>query len=288
MSVPRRSCAIGSRRRLRAAVAVLLVSSVWLVAGCGDETSSPAAGTFTPRTPGVLTVVTTDVPTPGFWEGTPDHVTGGFEFELARLLARRLGLKTVRVKLEHFHRIVEGQLDGADLALDLITPTKERGRSLTFSSPYLDAPPTVLARTGTSVPDLHTAQTLRWGAVRATTFVGVITSMISPSDPVRIYDNTSDMVTALEDRQVDAVMLDLPLAVVTADRSAGRLHTAAQLPTSELIAAALPKGSGNEQAVSSAFRAFTDDGTIDRLLRVWVGPQAANASSSIPLLETTL
>jgi polar amino acid transport system substrate-binding protein len=269
-------------------VAVLLVSSAWLIAGCGDETSSPAAGTFTPRTPGVLTVVTTDVPTPGFWEGTPDHVTGGFEFELARLLARRLGLNTVRVRLEHFHRIVEGQLDGADLALDLITPTKERGRSLTFSSPYLDAPPTVLTRTGTSVPDLHTAQALRWGAVRATTFVGIITSMIRPIGAVRVYDDTSDVVSALERRQVDAVMLDLPLAVVTADRSGGRIHTAAQLPMSELIAAALPKGSGNEQAVSSAFRAFTDDGTIDRLLRVWVGPQAANSTSSIPLLETTL
>lgn len=286
--VPRRSGPIGSRRWLRAVVAVLLVSAPSFVAGCGDATSSPAAGTFTPKTRGVLTVVTTDVPTPGFWEGTPDHVTGGFEFELAKLLARRLGLETVRVRLEHFHRIVEGQLDGADLALDLITPTNERGRSLTFSSPYLDAPPTVLARTGTSVPDLHTAQALRWGAVRATTFVGLIKSMIRPAAPVRIYDNTSDMVSAVEKGQVDATLLDLPLAVVTADRSAGLLHTAAQLPMSELIAAALPKGSGNEQAVSSAFRAFTDDGTIDRLLRVWVGPQAANANSSIPLLETTL
>ena len=259
-----------------------------VLAACGDETSSPAEGTFTPRTAGVLTVVTTEVPSPGFWEGTPSHITGGFEFELAKLLAKRLGLKTVRVKLERFHRIVEGQLDGGDLALDLITPTKERARSLTFSSPYLDAPPTVLVRTGTSVPDLHTAQALRWGAVRATTFVGIITSMIGPNDPVRIYENTSDMVVALEHRQVDAVLLDLPLAVVTADRSGGHLRAAAQLPMSELIAAALPKGSSNEQAVDSAFRAFTSDGTIDRLLGVWVGPGAADAQRSIPLLETTL
>lgn len=236
----------------------------------------------------MLTVVTADVPSPGFWEGTPDHVTGGFEFELAKLLGERLGLKAVRVKIEKFHRIVEGQLDGADLALDLITPTNERSRYLTFSSPYLDAAPTVLARTGISVPDLHTAQGLRWGAVRATTFVEITTSMISPDSPVRLYENTADMVTGLEEGQVDAVLLDLPFAVATADRSGGRLHTAAQLPVSELIAAALPKGSGNEQAVDSAFRAFADDGTIDHLLRVWVGPQAANAEKSIPVLETTL
>lgn len=270
------------------ALALLCALAAVGLTACGVETTSPAAGTFKPQTPGVLTVVTTEVPSPGFWEGTAAHVTGGFEFELARLLAERLGLKTVRVKIEQFHRIVDGQLDGADLALDLITPTDRRARSLTFSSPYLDAAPTVLVRTDTSVPDLDTARALRWGAVRATTFVGIVAGMIRPHDPVRIYDATSDVVRALEARQVDAVLLDLPLAVVTAERSGGLLRPAAQLPTSELIAAALPKGSSNEQAVDSAFRAFTDDGTIDRLLRVWVGPAAAGAQTSIPLLETTL
>jgi polar amino acid transport system substrate-binding protein len=273
------------RRCLLAALSVLLALSS---AACSADTSSPAAGTFTPRTHHVLTVVTSEVPRPGFWEGTPSHVTGGFEFELAKLLAQRFGLSGVRVRVERFQQIVQGQLAGADLALDLITPTTERTRLLTFSDPYLDAAPTVVVRTGTSVPDLHTAQTLRWGAVRATTFVGIIDGMISPNDPVHMYDTTADMVLALEHGQIDAVLLDMPLAVVTADRSGGRLRAAAQLPDSETVAAALPKGSGNVQAVDSAFNAFTADGTIDHLLQVWIGSTAANEESSIPLLETTL
>jgi polar amino acid transport system substrate-binding protein len=258
-----------------------------LLAACGDRTTSPAAGTFTPGTRGVLTVVTTDIPSPGFWEGTPTHLTGGFEYELAKLLAQRFGLKTVQVKLEHFHRIVEGQLDGADLALDLITPTAERARSLSFSSPYLDAAPTVVVRSGTAVPDLATAQDLRWGAVRSTTFVGIIDKLIAPDGPVQIYDNTADLVAALEAHQIDAVLLDMPLAVKTANGSGSRLHVAAQLPHTETIAAALPKGSNNKQAVDSALRAFTADGTISHLLRVWVGSAAADAERSIPLLRTT-
>lgn len=279
----------GSRLRSpRIALTLLLASAALLPAACGDETSSPAAGTFTPRTPGLLTVVTAEVPSPGFWEGAANHVTGGFEFELAKRIAERMGLKTVRVEIEKFHRIVEGQLDGADLALDLITPTNGRMHALTFSTPYLDAAPTVLVRSGTSVPDLETARGLRWGAVHATTFVEITNSMIRPHTPLRIYRNNSEMVLGLEDRQVDAVLLDLPLAVETADRSGGRLDAAAQLPTPELIAAALPKGSSNEQAVDSAIRAFTNDGTIDHLLRVWIGPKAANAEKSLPLLETTL
>ncbi len=267
------------------AASVLVATLV--LAACGDLSTSPAAGTFTPRTPGVLTVVTTSIPIPGFWEGTPTHVTGGFEYELARRLADRFGLKSVQVRLEHFHRIVEGQLDGADLALDLITPTAQRSRSLSFSAPYLNAAPTVVVRTGTGVGDLESARPLRWGAVRGTTFVGIIDNLIAPEQPVEVYEDDPVMLAALQAHKIDAVLLDLPLAVAIADRSGGRLQAAAQLPVSEMIAAALPKGSGNVQAVSSAFRAMTSDGTIDGLLHVWVGSAAANPESSIPLLETT-
>lgn len=257
------------------------------LSACGDRTSSPAAGTFTPKSHGVLTVVTSDVPQAGFWEGTPTHLTGGLEYELARDLARRFGLKTVRVEIEPFHRVVAGQLNGADLALDSVTPTAQRARFLDFSSPYLNAAPTVLVRTGTSVPDLETAQGLTWGTIQGSTLVGIIDNLVTPNAPVRTYDNDHLLLSALEAGRLGAVLLDMPSAVAVADRSQGRLQAVAQLPQSEAIAAALPKGSGNVQAVDSALRAFSTDGTIDDLLRTWVGLKAANAESDIPLLRTT-
>jgi polar amino acid transport system substrate-binding protein len=276
-----------SRQRTAAATAFAVLVAVVLTA-CGAETTSPAAGTFTPRTRGVLTVVTSEVPRPGFWEGTPARVRGGFEYELAKELAQRFGLKEVRVRTEPFDRIVAGHLDGSDLALDLITPTSERMQHLVFSFPYLDAAPTVMVRTGTSVPDLEDAQKLRWGGVRATTLVPIIHSLIHPNDPVRLYPTTAAMISALEHRQIDAALLDMPLAVATADRSGGRLDAAAQLPDPESLAAALPKGSSNVEAVDSAVNAMTADGTINRLLKTWVGAAAANAETSIPLLQTAL
>jgi ABC-type amino acid transport substrate-binding protein len=80
----------------------------------------------------------------------------------------------------------------------------------------------------------------------------------------------------------------MPQAVVTANESGGRLEAVAQLAATEAISAALPKGSDNVQAVDSAMRAFTADGTIDRLLRKWIGAKAADAERSIPLLRTNL
>ncbi|MBV9424552.1 MAG: amino acid ABC transporter substrate-binding protein [Solirubrobacterales bacterium] len=269
------------------AAASALVLSAGVLSGCGVLTTSPAAGTFKPRNRGVLTVVTSDVPEPGFWVGTIAHPTGGFEYELARDLAVRFGLKSVHIRIEQFNRVVDGKLGDADLALDLITPTSQREQNLDFSAAYLTDPPAVVVRSGTDMRDLATAQGVRWGAITSTTFVGDIRSLVDPNSPVRIYDQQADMLAALADGRIDAVLMDLPLAVAMADRSNGKLTVVAQLPVAEDIAAALPKGSGNRQAVDSAMRAFTATGIIDQLLKKWVGPAAANADKAIPLLHTT-
>jgi len=236
----------------------------------------------------VLTVATSAVPSAGFWEGTPSHPSGGFEYELAREFAARFGLGSVAIRIVHFHRIVAGQLGGADLAIDLITPTAEREEHLEFSTPYLKSAPTVVVRSGTEVRDLATAQELRWGAIRATTFVEDIADKIAPDEEARIFDGQREALEALEAGRIEATLLDLPLAVATAGRSHGRLEAVAQLPEREALAVALPQGSPNRQAVDSAIRALTADGTIEDLLRRWVGPDAAEAEAAIPLLHTTL
>jgi len=273
-------------RRAALALALALLAGV-VSAGCGDATGSKAAGSFTPRTPGVLTVATEQVPAAGFWEGTPQHLTGGFAYELARHLATRFGLDRVRVRVIPFDRIVAGKLGGADLAMSLITPTEERDQVLDFSAPYLDAAPTILVRSGTDVPDLKTARDLRWGAQRATTLVSTTQDAIDPGTPVAIYPDQDALLSALRSGRIEAALFDLPAAVAFAKQSGGRLEVAAQLPESETIAAALPQGSDNLEAVDSAMRAFTSDGTVKDLLERWVGPDAADPEQNVPLLHTT-
>lgn len=257
-----------------------------VLSGCGSISGS--AGTFTPAQPGILTVATSVVPSAGFWEGTPSHPTGGFEYELVKEMAKRFGLGRVRIKIVHFHRLVRGHLGGADIGVDLITPTSEREEHLEFSQPYLKAAPTVLVRSGTEVPDLATAQELRWGAIQSTTFVETIEDSIVPEEEPILYDGQQELLAALRAGKIEATLLDLPLAVATAEESDGRLEAVAQLPEKEALSVALPEGSPNRQAVDSAIRAFTADGTIEDLLEEWVGAEAANAESSIPLLHTTL
>lgn len=269
------------------AVAALAAALALLaLAGCGSLSAS--AGEFVPAHPGVLTVATSAVPSAGFWEGTPARPNGGFEYELARRLADRFGLGSVRVRIVHFHRLVAGHLGGADLGIDLITPTDEREERLEFSAPYLKSAPTAVVRAGTAIPDLATAQELRWGAVRATTFVADIESSIAPEAAPLLFDGQRELLAALRAGRIDAAMFDLPLAVAIAAQSGGRLAAVAQLPEKEPIAVALPPGSDNVQAVDSAIRALAADGTIEALLRRWVGDEAADAETAIPLLRTSL
>jgi hypothetical protein len=129
---PRRDQTRGRSAASIMAIATLIAIVVGGCAGIGS-----ASGTFRPAHHGVLTVVTQPLPTVGFWNGTDTRPTGGLEYGIARDLAHHFGLRLV-VKTEPFSRIVAGQLDGADLALSLITPTSTRDQVLDFSSPYID------------------------------------------------------------------------------------------------------------------------------------------------------
>ncbi|MDQ7906536.1 ABC transporter substrate-binding protein [Phytohabitans sp. ZYX-F-186] len=253
-------------------IGALLV--VVLLAGCAR--GAPAAGEFRPAVAGELTVATATLPLPGFWEEP-----GGFEYGLAEALAGRFHLRT-RVVRVPFERIVSGDLGGADLALSQVTATPDRERVLDFSGPYLAATPAGLARS--AIPDLAAARDTRWAVKRGTTLAAVLTGFVRPSTPPAFTADEPAALTLLAAGSVDAVLLDLPVALVLAHRSDGTLRVAVQVSTDDALAVALPKGSANAEAVDSAVRAFTSDGTIDRLARRWLGADVRDAQADVPVI----
>ena len=253
-----------------------------LLCACGGQSAS---GTFEPASADTLTVVTEPLPTDGFWEGSGDRPTGGLEFAMARELARRLGLARVEVRTEPFERIVAGELGGADVALAQLTPTEERERVLDFSTPYIHAAPALVTRAGTEIPDVQTAQGLRFALQASTTLEQIVTEAIRPDRTPLRYDNQVDKLDAIRSGRADVGLFDLPQAeaIVHADP---RLSVAAKLGETEPIAAALPEGSGNVGAVSSALRAMVADGTLDRLAERWIGTSITDSENRVPVLRT--
>ncbi|MGH3054619.1 MAG: transporter substrate-binding domain-containing protein, partial [Gaiellaceae bacterium] len=158
-------------QRVRVILAVLLVATAVVVSGCAVERGA-AGAKFVPKEPGVLTVATAFVPAPGFWFGP--GAKSGFEAGLALALAHKLGLERVKVVQVPFGSVVRGRLDGADLGLSQVTPTPGRERTADFSSPYLTAPPGVLALSGASAIDLQGLRGLRWVISRISTLTPIV------------------------------------------------------------------------------------------------------------------
>lgn len=264
---------------------VALVLWSGMCGGCGG---SGASGTFTPRKPGTLIVATAQIPDPGFWYGTAQHPTGGFEYELARALAARFGLAKIHVIEVPFTQLVAGNLSGADLALSDITVTKERSKHVSFSTPYLAAPPSILVRPGTEVADVHAAQSLHWAVQVGTTLQSALEETIRPSNAPLVLHHQREALHALRAGRVEAVMLDLPVALAYARESPQTYAVAAQLPSEDVLAAALPLGSENLEAVDSAMRAFSADGTIERLGREWLHTDVQEGQAEqVPALRTS-
>lgn len=262
-------------------VLLLLVATGLSLASCRIEIGNGPAGEFDPVTPGVLTVATEKVPAAGFWLGTKDDPTGGFEYGLAEALADRFGLDRIEIRTVPFERMIEGDLAGADLGLRELTPTGEREEHLDFSIPYISAPPAALVRAGSEIRDLKAARELTWAVPRGTTLVETLEEVVRPEERV-IGPDRAAVVGMVLDRTAGAALFDLPVALALAQASGGELEVAAQFNGDEALSAALPAGSSNLEAVNSAIRALASDGTISDLAEEWLGTGLQSGSFTVP------
>jgi polar amino acid transport system substrate-binding protein len=227
-----------------------------------------------------LTVATSFVPAPGFWFGP--GAKSGFEAGLARALAQKLGLKRVQLVQVPFAKVTHGRLGGADIGISQVTPTQGRERMASFSTPYLTAPPGVLARSGVDAVDLNGLRGLRWVVGRVSTLTPIVSNVVRPTRPPIVVADRASEIRVLRRGRAGAMMLDLPVALGLARADPKLFHVLGQLSGGESLAAVLPKGSPNLTIVDSSIRALTANGTISSLTSKWLGSQA-----NVPLIRSS-
>jgi len=131
--------------------------------------------------------VGTELPAPPFWIGDDyDSLTGGFEVDLAKEIAKRLGLGTTKFVEMPFTGLVAGQQCECDIDFSQVTITPDRAKVVQFTEPYFDANQGILVKKGTKVSSLDEAKGLKWGAQLNTTGAAYINDTLKPTTEARL------------------------------------------------------------------------------------------------------
>jgi|tagenome__1003787_1003787.scaffolds.fasta_scaffold20970516_2 polar amino acid transport system substrate-binding protein len=247
---------------------VTTASASGLASECGSSEKPAEAADFKPVKADTLSVVTS-LPGPGFWEGSdtdPTKLTSGYEYDIAKCMQSMFGLTKFSVKNVSFDAIVAGSVTGYDVALSQVSITPERAKAVDFSEPYFESQQGVLMRSDDSINTLAEAKTTKWGVQTATTAITLLKS-IGVNNP-HSYTDLANAYTALEAKQVDAVLIDTAINLGEAARSDGKFHVVAQFDQpggADQYGAIMPKGSTNVAAVNAVFKSMTDSGQLKAL-----------------------
>jgi polar amino acid transport system substrate-binding protein len=272
----------------RLSATLVLVPVLLLLAGCGsskDETTATATA-CTPdklptKTAGTLTVATDKPAYPPYFEDDEPANGEGFESAVAFAIGKQLGYAPAKIKwtVEPFNSSYAPGPKDFDFDVNEISITPPRAKVVDFSSPYYTANQAVVAlkssdaAKATSIADLQDAKI---GVQIGTTSLSAVEEVIDPASKPEVFNSSNDVVTALKNEQIDAVVVDLPTALYI---------TAAQVPTATVAGqfaapggdewgALLAKGSALTACVSEAVETLRDSGQLDKLTKRWMSDAA--------------
>jgi len=287
-------------RRTTFAIVALLALAAVIVAGCGGSKSSSTAtggeneGTTanaancTPskmetHTPGTLTVATDDPAYPPYFEENEPANGKGFESAVAYAIGKQLGYPKSKIvwTTEPFDSSYAPGPKSFDFDLNEITITPTREKAVDFSAPYYRAQQAVVALEGSEAAkaeSLAELQGTKFGVQINTTSLQAVEEEIEPSSQPEVFNSSGDVVTALKNGQVEAVVVDLPTALYLTEAQVENATIVGQFgrPTGEEWGALLAKESPLTSCVSEAIEALEASGELEEITQRWMS-QAAEA-----------
>ena len=181
-------------------------SSVASSAAASSEAASAAAAELTTVEAGKLTMATNATFPP--YEMTTDNSTiEGIDVETAQAIADKLGLELQVDDMDFDAALLSVQQGKADIAMAGITVTDERKAVMAFSDSYATGIQSIIVPEGSDIATADDLAGKKIGTQRGTTGY-LYCSDDFGEDAVVAYDNGLTAVQALNNGQVDAVVID--------------------------------------------------------------------------------
>jgi polar amino acid transport system substrate-binding protein len=276
--------------------ALLLLTAALFLVACGDDDSSsskPTAKATTAadacskdnlktKTPGTLTVATDKPAYPPYFEDDNPANGKGFESAVAYAIAAKLGYAKDEVKwtVVPFNASYAPGPKQFDFDVNQISITPKRQKVVDFSAPYFTAPQALVVPKGSKLTDAKSLADVRAskiGVQVGTTSFDAVKEVIKPDTDPKVFNNSTDVVTALKQGQVDAAVVDLPTALYL---------TAAEIPSATVVGQfaapggdqwgmLLEKDSPLTDCVNEALAKLKSEGGLDQITQQWMGDETA-------------
>ncbi len=283
-------------RRSSLAIVSVLALGLALLAGCGGkkESSSTGGGTTanasscTPskmetHTAGTLTIATDKPAYPPYFEDDEPANGEGFESAVGYAIGKQLGYPEGKIKwtVEPFDSSYAPGPKSFDFDLNEISITPVREKAVDFSAPYYRAEQAVVALEGSKAArakSLAELKDVKFGVQIDTTSLSAVNEEIEPSSKPEVFNGSGDVVTALKNGQVEAIVVDLPTALYLIEEQVKNASIVGQFGNAEgeEWGALLAKGSPLTACVSGAIEALEESGELEKITQRWMS-QAAEA-----------
>ncbi|MGA1705864.1 MAG: ABC transporter substrate-binding protein [Candidatus Nanopelagicaceae bacterium] len=274
-------------KRFKLSLLAVIISALALSGCSSSDEGSSASGECTPDglatvEAGVLTIATGE---PAYYPWVIDDAPEsgeGFEAAVAYAVAEELGYSSDQVKW------VRTTFDGAiapgpknfDFNIQQYSITDERREVVDFSSPYYKANQAIVSFEGSKIEGITDVLGLasvgaKLGAAVGTTSLTTIEDLgVNPT----VYNDNAGAVTALKNKQIDGIVVDLPTAFYLA---------AVEIPQGIIVGQVDGSDSGDQGfglllskdnpitgCVSGAVDAITDSGVLAAITDEWLADAA--------------
>jgi len=240
---------------------------------------------------GVLTVATGN---PAYFPWVIDNAPEagrGFEAAVAYAVAAEMGFEAEQVTwtTSSFDQAIQPGQKNFDFNLQQFSITEDREKVVDFSVPYYTSAMAVVVRQQAidagAQPTLDSLKGLTWGADANTTATPVIQSLIAPERAPLLYDDTVDVIEALSANQIDATLLDLPVALYQTGAVMDDGVVLGQFPADESASPdhfglLMEEGNPIRECVDAALGALEESGRLARIEAEWL-----QQATDVPVIE---
>jgi L-cystine transport system substrate-binding protein len=199
----------------------------------------------------------------------------GYDVDMAREVARRLGVPKIEFVADSFKNFVAGlKTDKYDLVMNDLTPTPERMLQVDFSAPYGVEDFRIFVRQDNK--DIHGDKDLAGKRIGVSTGSSNETWSRAhlPQAIIQTYENGSLIFADLGIGRIDAVIISHFGGLRYATERKLPIKEVGEPLTYQLSAAAMRKDEPElRAAVSKAIAEMKADGTIEKLGQKWVGKE---------------